>query len=162
MPASMMMVADDAAGAERRCGYGGAASAHRGGWADAPKFVGDVAPAMKGLGGGAGIGAGMAGDLGKAHLVGAMSVPPTWQGSMPKGMASSAMAGWVGGAMNAAAMAARGWCSGYRWWDADDADADGWRSAPARAMPGGMMGRGGASPHVVQNRPSVIPRTGVG
>jgi hypothetical protein len=24
-----------------------------------------------------------------------------------------------------------------------------------------MMGRGGASPHVVQNRPSVIPRTGV-
>ena len=28
-------------------------------------------------------------------------------------------------------------------------------------MPGGMMGRGGASPHVVQNRPSVIPRTGV-
>jgi hypothetical protein len=26
---------------------------------------------------------------------------------------------------------------------------------------GGMMGRGGASPHVVQNRPSVIPRTGI-
>jgi len=25
-----------------------------------------------------------------------------------------------------------------------------------------MMGRGGASPHVVQNRPSVVPRTGVG
>ncbi|MGV7325866.1 PPE family protein, partial [Mycobacterium kansasii] len=29
-------------------------------------------------------------------------------------------------------------------------------------MPGGMMGRGGANPHVVQARPSVIPRTGVG
>ena len=30
-------------------------------------------------------------------------------------------------------------------------------------MAGGMMGRGGASPnHVVQNRPSVVPRTGVG
>jgi hypothetical protein len=29
-------------------------------------------------------------------------------------------------------------------------------------MPGGMMGRGGASPHVTQNRPSVIPRTGIG
>jgi hypothetical protein len=28
-------------------------------------------------------------------------------------------------------------------------------------MAGGMMGRGGASPHVVQNRPSVIPRTGI-
>ena len=27
---------------------------------------------------------------------------------------------------------------------------------------GAMMGRGGASPHVVQNRPSVVPRTGVG
>jgi hypothetical protein len=29
-------------------------------------------------------------------------------------------------------------------------------------MPGGMTGRGGAGAHVVQNRPSVIPRTGVG
>ncbi len=29
-------------------------------------------------------------------------------------------------------------------------------------MPGGMMGRGGANPHVVQARPSVIPRTGIG
>jgi hypothetical protein len=30
-------------------------------------------------------------------------------------------------------------------------------------MPGGMLGRGGASPnHVVQARPSVVPRTGVG
>ncbi|BDB44523.1 hypothetical protein IWGMT90018_49690 [Mycobacterium kiyosense] len=29
-------------------------------------------------------------------------------------------------------------------------------------MPGGPLGRGGASPHVTQNRPSVIPRTGVG
>ncbi|WP_444875256.1 hypothetical protein, partial [Mycobacterium simiae] len=29
-------------------------------------------------------------------------------------------------------------------------------------MPAAMMGRGGANPHVVQTRPSVIPRTGVG
>jgi hypothetical protein len=29
-------------------------------------------------------------------------------------------------------------------------------------MQGGMMGRGGASPHVLQNRPSVVPRTGIG
>ncbi|EPQ77427.1 PPE family protein [Mycobacterium marinum MB2] len=29
-------------------------------------------------------------------------------------------------------------------------------------MPGGMLGRGGASPHVVQSRPSVVPRIGVG
>ncbi|WP_422120615.1 hypothetical protein, partial [Mycobacterium marinum] len=26
----------------------------------------------------------------------------------------------------------------------------------------GMLGRGGASPHVVQSRPSVVPRIGVG
>ncbi|WP_411550945.1 hypothetical protein, partial [Mycobacterium shinjukuense] len=26
----------------------------------------------------------------------------------------------------------------------------------------GMMGRGGAGAHVVQSRPSVIPRTGIG
>jgi hypothetical protein len=29
-------------------------------------------------------------------------------------------------------------------------------------MPNKMLGRGGASPHVVQSRPTVIPRTGVG
>jgi hypothetical protein len=34
--------------------------------------------------------------------------------------------------------------------------------AGAGGMPGGMTGRGGAGAHVVQNRPSVIPRTGVG
>ncbi len=29
-------------------------------------------------------------------------------------------------------------------------------------MPGGVMGRGGASPHVVVSPPSVIPRIGIG
>ncbi|WP_435870367.1 hypothetical protein, partial [Mycobacterium tuberculosis] len=29
-------------------------------------------------------------------------------------------------------------------------------------MPAGMMGRGGANPHVVQARPSVVPRVGIG
>jgi hypothetical protein len=33
---------------------------------------------------------------------------------------------------------------------------------PAGGVPNGMLGRGGASPHVVQSRPSVVPRTGVG
>jgi hypothetical protein len=28
--------------------------------------------------------------------------------------------------------------------------------------PGGALGRGGASPHVVQSRPSVVPRVGIG
>jgi len=156
MPASMLIGPLMQAGqsATSTAGLAGATAAAD--LADVPKFVGDVAPAAKGLGGAA-LGAGMAGDLGKAHLVGAMSVPPTWQGSVPKAMGSSAMAG-LGGAMpNAAAMAG--------------ATGGGMPMMPmpmgmgggaGGGMPGGMMGRGGASPHVVQNRPSVIPRTGVG
>ena len=121
---------------------------------DATKFVGSAVPDLKPLGGAGGLGAGMGADLGKARLVGAMSVPPTWQGSMPARMVSSAMSG-MGGMPNAAAMA--GAAPG----------GSGMMPMPmpmgggAGGMPGGMMGRGGASPHVVQNRPSVVPRTGV-
>jgi PPE-repeat protein len=120
-----------------------------------PKFVDNVVP--KGLGG-VGGGIGGLGDatagLGKARLVGAMSVPPTWQGSAPSRMVSAAMSG-MGEAMPGAAAAA--------------APGGGMPMMPmpmggggGQGMPGGMMGRGGASPHVQQNRPSVIPRTGVG
>ncbi|MBI2700601.1 MAG: PPE family protein [Mycobacterium sp.] len=155
MPASMLIGPLMQAGqsASSTAGLAGATAAAD--LADMPKFVGDLAPAAKGLGGAA-LGAGMAGDLGKAHLVGAMSVPPTWQGSVPKGMGSSAMAG-LGAMPNPAAMA--------------QAAGGGMPMMPmpmgmgggaGAGMPGGMMGRGGASPHVVQNRPSVIPRTGVG
>ncbi|WP_264960820.1 PPE family protein, partial [Mycobacterium kiyosense] len=127
------------------------------GLADVPKFVGETAPALSGLGGGAGIGAGMAGDLGKAHLVGAMSVPPAWEGSVPKGMASSAMTGF--GAMpNPAAMAQAAGGSGTGMMPMPMPMGGG----AGGGMPGGPLGRGGASPHVLQNRPSVIPRTGVG
>jgi PPE-repeat protein len=117
--------------------------------ANVPKFAGATAP-MKGLGG---LGAAAAG-LGRARLVGAMSVPPTWEGSAPGKMISSAMSG-LGAESNAAAAAA---------------PAGG--GMPMMPMPmgggmggagaGGMMGRGGASPHMVQNRPSVVPRIGVG
>ena len=124
--------------------------------AEGPKMVGDMKP-LAGMGGGlGGLGGGMSADLGKARLVGAMSVPPTWQGSMPARMVSSAMAGMGAAAPNAAAMAGPTGAGGM----------------PMMPMPmgmggagagaGGMMGRGGASPHVVQNRPSVVPRTGVG
>jgi PPE-repeat protein len=116
--------------------------------ANVPKFVGTTAP-MKGLGG---LGSAAAG-LGKARLVGAMSVPPTWEGSAPGKMISSAMSG-LGAEANAAAAAPAG------------------GGMPMMPMPmgggaggagaGGMMGRGGASPHVTQNRPSVVPRIGVG
>ena len=61
--------------------------------ADATKFVGSAVPDLKPFGGAGGLGAGMGADLGKARLVGAMSVPPTWQGSMPARMVSSAMSG---------------------------------------------------------------------
>ncbi len=124
--------------------------------ADTPKFVGDTVP--KGLGGGGGLGGlGAGGGLGQARLVGAMSVPPTWQGSTPARMVSAAMSG-LGGEMPAAAAMAGGQAG------------TGMMPMPmpmgagaGGGMPGGMMGRGGASPnHVVQNRPSVVPRTGVG
>ncbi|VBA52822.1 putative PPE family protein PPE38 [Mycobacterium pseudokansasii] len=137
-------------------GTAGLAGATAAGLADAPKFVGDVNP-MKGLGGGAGVGAGIGADLGKARLVGAMSVPPTWEGSMPKGLSSAAMAG-LGGLPNAAELAqAAGTGSGMGMMPMPMG-----MGGAGAGMPGGMMGRGGANPHVVQARPSVIPRTGVG
>jgi hypothetical protein len=125
---------------------------------DATKFVGSAVPDLKPFGGAGGLGAGMGADLGKARLVGAMSVPPTWQGSMPARMVSSAMSGM--GAMPNAGAAMAGAAQG---------GMGGMQPMPmpmggmgaGGGMPGGMMGRGGASPHVLQNRPSVIPRTGV-
>ncbi len=127
--------------------------------ADATKFVGSAVPAdLKPFGGAGGLGGGMGADLGKARLVGAMSVPPTWQGSMPARMVSSAMSG-MGGMPNAAAAMA----------GAAQGAGGGMTPMPmpmggmgaGGGMPGGMMGRGGASPHVTQNRPSVVPRTGI-
>ncbi|KBO71067.1 hypothetical protein V942_00323 [Mycobacterium tuberculosis TB_RSA32] len=47
--------------------------------ADVPTFAGDIASGT-GLGGAGGLGAGMSAELGKARLVGAMSVPPTLGG----------------------------------------------------------------------------------
>ncbi len=119
--------------------------------ADMPKMVDAVSP-MKGLGG-AGLGAGMAADLGKARLVGAMSVPPTWEGSIPKGLSTSAMAGL--GAMPAGMAEAGRAPMGMMPMPMGMGGA-------GAGMPGGMLGRGGASPHVVQSRPSVVPRIGVG
>ncbi|OBG41101.1 PPE family protein [Mycobacterium sp. E3198] len=156
MPVSMMMspimmAAQAGMGASNSAALAGAKGAA--GVADAAKFVSQAAPAAKGLGGG-GLG-GAAADMGKARLVGAMSVPPTWQGSTPARMVSAAMSGLgseipaaaagapVGGGMPFMPMPMGGMGAGA-------------------GMPGGMMGRGGASPNVVQSRPSVVPRVGVG
>jgi hypothetical protein len=151
MPASMMMSPMMSLMQGANGGAAGLANATTMGAADTPKFVGDVKP----LGGVGGLGAGMAGDLGKAHLVGAMSVPPTWQGSVPKAMATSAMEG-LGGMPNAAAMA-QGASGGMPMMPMPMG-----MGGAAGGMPPGMMGRGGAGSQVVQSRPSVIPRTGVG
>jgi PPE-repeat protein len=124
------------------------------GLADVPKFVGSSVPEVNGLGGTtAGLGSVGAG-LGQARLVGAVSVPPTWQGAMPARMATSAMSG-LGGELPSAALAA-------------EANTAGTPMTPmpvgmgANGMPNKMMGRDGASPHVVQSRPTVVPRSGVG
>jgi PPE-repeat protein len=135
-------------------GPGLASSAATGG-AEVPKFVGSSVPEMTGLGGAAaGLGPVGAG-IGQARLVGAISVPPTWQGAMPARMVTSAMSG-LSGELPSAAMA-----------EAAVAPAAGTPMTPmpvgvgANGMPN-KMGRGGASPHVVQSRPTVVPRTGVG
>ncbi len=159
-PISMMMSPIMmAAQAGMRGGAGAGMAAGSGAaLANAPKFVGDVAP--KGLGGAGmgGLGAASAG-LGKARLVGAMSVPPTWQGSSPARMVSAAMSG-VGAEVPAgAAMPAGPGGGGMPMMPMPMGGMGG----AAGGMPGGMLGRGGASPnHVVQSRPSVVPRTGVG
>ena len=109
---------------------------------------------MKAVGAG-GLGSAMSASFGKARLVGAMSVPPTWQGSTPAGMGSAAMRG-LGTMPNSAAAL-------------DAAGASAGRMTPmpmpmggaGAGMAGGMMGRGGASPNTLQKRPCVVPRTGV-
>ncbi|BBX62339.1 PPE family protein [Mycobacterium saskatchewanense] len=121
-----------------------------------PKMVDATAPIGKGFGGGVGGLGDAAAGLGKARLVGAMSVPPTWQGSAPSRMVSAAMSGLGEGPAAAAAGAPMGGGMPMMPMPMGGMGAGG-------GMPGGMLGRGGASPtHVVQQRPSVVPRTGVG
>ena len=158
MPASMLIGPLMQAGTSASSTAGLAGASTAAGLVDAPKFVGDVNP-MKGLGGGgAGLGGGMSAGLGNARLVGSMSVPPSWQGSVPKGMVSSAMSGLGANAAEMAQAAGAGGMGGGMPMMPMPMGGGG----AGGGMPGGPLGRGGASPHVVQNRPSVIPRTGVG
>jgi PPE-SVP subfamily C-terminal region len=81
-------------------------------------------------------------------------VPPTWQGSTPARMVSAAMSGLEEMPAGAMAGAAQGGAGMMPMPMPMGAGAGG-------GMPGGI--RGGASPnHVVTQRPSVVPRTGVG
>ncbi len=157
-PASMMMspimmAAQAGMGASHPAALAGDVS----GAGDPAKFVSSAVP--KGLGGGAGMGGlgGASAGLGKARLVGAMSVPPTWQGSAPSRMVSAAMSG-MGEGPAAAAAAGAPMGGGMPMMPMPMG-----MGGAGAGMPGGMLGRGGASPnHVVQSRPSVVPRTGVG
>ena len=158
-PASMMMSPIMMA-AQAGMGAHPALASDVAGAVDPTKFVSSAAPAMKGLGGGAGLGGlgGAAAGLGKAHLVGAMSVPPTWQGSAPSRMVSAAMSGMGSELPGAAASAAGAPMGGMPMMPMPMG-----MGGAGGGMPGGMLGRGGASPnHVVQSRPTVVPRTGVG
>jgi PPE-repeat protein len=113
-----------------------------------------------------GNGPGAAASLGGARLVGGLSVPPTWAGSMPARMASSVLTGMSStgmemGVPDAAAMATA--ANGA----AAAGGAGGMPMMPMMPMSGaggGMPGRmlnGGGVAHVVQSRPSVVPRTAV-
>ena len=153
-PLMMLMSAATQGGVQGGAGLTGAAGAVP----ETAKLVGGALPDVKPSGGGAGLGgAGVSAGLGQGRLVGSMSVPPSWQGSMPARLASSAMSGL--GAVGMPDAAAMTGVAG--------APMGGMPMMPmpmgtGGGMPGGMMGRGGASPHVVQNRPSVVPRVGIG
>jgi PPE-repeat protein len=161
MPVSMMMspimmAAQAGMGGANSAGLAGATGAA--GAMDPAKFVSSAGPVGKGLGGGMGGLGGAEAGLGKARLVGAMSVPPTWQGSAPSRMVSAAMSGMAGETPGAAAAAGAPMGGGMPMMPMPMGGG-----GAGGGMPGGMMGRGGASPtHVIQSRPSVVPRTGVG
>lgn len=155
LPVSMLMSPIMSLAQGANAGTAGLANAVGVG-ADVPKFVSNTAPAVKPLtGGGGGLGPVASAGLGKARLVGAMSVPPTWEGSAPARMVSAAMSGLGGELPSGVGGAGSAMGGGMPMMPMPMGGMGG-------GMPGGMLGRGGASPHVVQSRPTVVPRVGVG
>lgn len=118
--------------------------------ADAPGLVGSTTPAMQAFGGSGGFGSAMSAGLGSARFVGAISVPPAWQGSMPARVV--ALPGVSMPAPGGAGPAGVPVMSG----------ASGGPGARP-GIPGAVAGRGGPhAKHVVQTRPRVVPRTEAG
>lgn len=118
----------------------------------APSFAGSAAGGLQPL---SGVGTVSAG-LGNARWIGAISVPPTWQGAMPAPIAGTAIS-VLGGAFPAAvptggATGSTG-TSGVRMMPVamGKKDEPGDKSAAA-------LRRGGARPQVRQSRPRVVPR----
>ncbi|WP_205874610.1 PPE family protein [Mycobacterium camsae] len=137
-------------------GGGAAGSAALAGYAEASDLPA-IAPA-EAVRPASGAGFGAAAGLGQARTVGTLSVPQGWLGSTADARVGSALPGTnlAGAATLVNAEAAAG------------AGAAGMPMMPMPAgggansgMPGRAMAGGGASPHVVQQRPSVIPRVGV-
>ncbi|EUA12726.1 polymorphic PE/PPE family protein [Mycobacterium kansasii 732] len=94
MMSPLMMAMSNARGATAGLGAAGLGNAATAAASSAAPVVGGIAArAMTGLGGAAIPGAAMSATLGQAHGVGAVSVPPTWPGSVPSGLSSSAVQG---------------------------------------------------------------------
>lgn len=125
--------------------------------AQAPQAAGS---GLQGLQSAGGLGVATAG-LGTARFVGAITVPPTWQGSMPVPAVLTSLAVPALGTQLPTPIATGG--------------ASSPSSAPAGSTPAVAMAmdgrnaeddktdargrRGGEKPHVVQSRPKVVPRT---
>ena len=123
-------------------------------FADAPGLVGSTAPATQALGSSGGWGSAMSAGLGSARFVGAISVPPTWQGAAPARIITAAMSGLEGAApgVSTGATGPTG---------VPMVPPNGAGTAPG--VPGAGNGRGNPrATHVVQSRPRVVPRTEVG
>lgn len=119
--------------------------------AEAPPLAANVPAGLASVAGG-GAGPVVSAGLGQAHLVGSMSVPPTWSEpsrvtvpAAPAALASDAAVAGISSGTGGMPMMPMPMGGGA-----------------GAGMPGGMMGRGGAGSQVVQQRPSVIPRVGVG
>ncbi|WP_144209163.1 PPE family protein [Mycobacterium tilburgii] len=116
----------------------------------ASQYVSQTAPAMRVMVGDGGLSSSISASLGRSRLVGAISVPPMWQGSAPTPIVGAAMAapGSVTSTSSTSGVPTSGVPMPARTAAGDD-------------KPTGMVGRAGASPpHVVQSRPKVVPRKG--
>ncbi|HTX93440.1 MAG TPA: PPE family protein [Mycobacterium sp.] len=118
----------------------------------APSAAGAAVYGLQPLGG---LGVASAG-LGTARLVGAISVPATWQGSMPMPtyLASSAMSGLASEMPTPIPTPGATGSTGTAQTMPMAMDGRG----AQRQRPDGTTRRGGENPHVVQSRPKVVPR----
>ncbi|WP_205874717.1 PPE family protein [Mycobacterium camsae] len=123
----------------------------------ATRFDGASLPAAKPM---SYAGQAVSAGLGHARMLGPLSVPPTWAGPTPARAAASALSGLHGAAMAAAPEmpAAATGAGGLPMMPMPT----GGMSGAAGGTPAGMAVRGGGGSHVVQSRPSVVPRVGLG